>query len=216
MNCSRVVPANSGIHNPGLTVLLRPAPLPRAACTRSHSGPWRCPCLATFFAENRPASRRPRPAALSHAAMHGNGEAGKTGNAQSSEPRAPRHLVGAVFPHAVPGYPGGAGPRGVLVRAASMTPQKWHRERGVPAGARRGRGERMKRPASGIAALSFADWRRSPGWSRERDAEHVAWFVSTVAPAYARSVLPTYAARSAAATPTRSDFAAAPVFLTRG
>ena len=30
--------------------------------------------------------------------------------------------------------------------------------------------------------MPVAAWRRLPGWSRERDAEHVAWFVSTVVP----------------------------------
>jgi hypothetical protein len=40
----------------------------------------------------------------------------------------------------------------------------------------------MKRPASGIEAMPVAAWRRADGWSRERDGELVAWFVSTVAP----------------------------------
>jgi hypothetical protein len=56
--------------------------------------------------------------------------------------------------------------------------------------ARKVSGERAPSPTSRIEAMPVAAWRRLPGWSKERDAELVAWFVSTVAPRL-RSIRPT-------------------------
>jgi CRISPR-associated protein Cas1 len=48
--------------------------------------------------------------------------------------------------------------------------------------ARKASGEKMRRPASRIEAISFSAWRALPGWSRSRDAEMRAWFTAKVQP----------------------------------
>jgi hypothetical protein len=82
-------------------------------------------------------------------------------------------------------------PKGHRKFCSAECSHAWHGGRPIDVGlraiararvARAERGERAKRPASGIEAMPVAAWRRLPGWSRERDAEHVAWFVSTVVP----------------------------------
>jgi hypothetical protein len=82
-------------------------------------------------------------------------------------------------------------PKGRRKFCSAECTHAWHGGRPIDVGlraiararvARAERGERMKRPASGIEAMPVAAWRRVDGWSRERDGELVAWFVSTVAP----------------------------------